>query len=41
MMSPEAGGQAADAGQTTPAMDPQEVDDEAADALEAAGIRAG
>jgi putative MATE family efflux protein len=41
MLSPEAGGQAPDAGQTTPAMDPQEVDDEAADALEAAGIRAG
>lgn len=41
MLSPEAGGQAPDAGQTTPAMDPQEVDDEAADALEAAGLRAG
>ena len=41
MLSPEAGGQAPDAGQTTPAMDPQEVDDEAADAMEAAGARAG
>lgn len=41
MLSPQATGQAPDAGQTTPAMAPQAVDDEAADALEAAGLRAG
>ncbi|MDR3510480.1 MAG: MATE family efflux transporter [Caulobacteraceae bacterium] len=41
MLQPEASGQAPDAGQGPPAMDPQEVDDEAADALETAGQRAG
>lgn len=41
MLEPEAGGQAPDAGQAAPAMDPQEVDEEAADALEAARIPVG
>jgi Na+-driven multidrug efflux pump len=41
MLGPEAGGQAPDAGQGAPTMDPQEVDEEAADALEAAGLPVG
>jgi putative MATE family efflux protein len=41
MLEPEAGGQAPDAGQGAPTMDPQEVDEEAADALEAAGLPVG
>ncbi len=38
MLEPEAGGQASDAGQGAPTMDPHEADEEAADALEAAGL---
>ncbi len=41
MLEPEAGGQVADAGQGPPAMDPQVVDAEAADALEARGLKVG
>jgi len=41
MLEPEAGGQAPDAGQGPPTMDPQDVDDEAAEALEAAGLPVG
>ncbi|MFI4974303.1 MAG: MATE family efflux transporter [Caulobacterales bacterium] len=40
MLEPEAGGQVADAGQAPPTMDPQEVDEEAADALAASGAAA-
>jgi putative MATE family efflux protein len=41
MLRPEAGGQAPDAGQGAPTMDPQEVDEEAADALEEVGLSVG
>jgi putative MATE family efflux protein len=41
MLEPEAGGQALDAGQGSPAMDPQEVDEEAAEAMESAGAPVG
>jgi putative MATE family efflux protein len=41
MLEPEATGQALDAGQGPPTMDPQEVDEEAADAREAAGLPVG
>jgi hypothetical protein len=41
MLEPEATGQALDAGQGAPTMDPQEIDEEAADALEAAGLPVG
>jgi putative MATE family efflux protein len=38
MLEPEAGGQVSDAGQAAPAMDPQEIDEDAAEAVEEAGI---
>lgn len=41
MLEPEASGQAPDSGQASPAMDPQEVDEEAADALESVGLPVG
>lgn len=41
MLEPEAGGATPDSGQASPAMDPQEVDAEAADALEARGLPVG
>jgi putative MATE family efflux protein len=41
MLEPEASGQAPDVGAGLPTMDPQEVDEEAADALEAQGLPVG
>ncbi len=41
MLEPEASGQAPDVGNALPTMDPQEVDEEAADALKAQGLPVG